>query len=96
MLWCCVFTEMETMRISILTLCLFELFLERKKHVAIVCGLLSVQLRGHGISGKELACILAPLAWVSEHGILLEKSCSRLHRNTKQIQLYETEIAALY
>lgn len=32
--------------------------------------------------------------WVSEHSILLEKCCSRLRRDTKEIQLYEIKIAA--
>jgi len=74
-------------------LCVFELFLERKKCIAIVLGLLNERAR---YLREGISLYIAQLAWVSEHSTLLEKSFSRLCRNTMQIQLYEIEIAALH
>lgn len=64
-------------------LCLFELFLERKKHFAVVHGFLNERARylREGIS----LCSGATSIWISEHSILLEKCCSRLCRDTKEI-----------
>lgn len=92
MLWYCVFTEVEIIRISNTKLVFKELFLERKKHFAIVHGFLNERAR---YLRDRIYSDITNL-WVYEHSIVLENCCPKLCKDAKQIQLYETEIAALH
>lgn len=95
MLWCCVFTEVEIIRISNTKLEFEEemkKFLERKKYFAIVHGFLNERAR---YLRDRIYSDITNL-WVYEHSIVLEKCCPKLWKDAKQIQLYETEIAALH